>query len=321
MTDHANSIGPWDGRLECALRLAAPSFSHRLANALAPVVGFASVAVREGVGLAAERTVLVHDQAERAIGLMRSWSEVAKPTEGEVVPLDLVAWLAAQKDFLSGCIESLGSSLELDLQVDAAPVDAATRPLSQVLFVALVEAAASGGGRMRIGVAPDGEGSIALELVSNRSVLAIPEGIVERSGASVCSRARDDAHATLRLLFTLRAAVASTRRPDAPLVVLVERDPFMRELVEQVLIEQGYRVSAHERAEQWGGAEDARALLVDSVTASTPAVASLLERAGGMAPVAVMGRATAPLDRAWPQLAKPFRPGELLDCVASLVRV
>jgi len=322
MLDLSTGADPFAERLERALRHAVPSFVHRLNNALAAVTGFSSVAVLSGAGLAPDRTRVVSEQAERARTLARALSEVAKPSEGSCEPLDLVEWLRRIEDFLDGCVEAYPATVALECELPAAPVRAATRPLLQALFVALVEAAEEGARELVVAVRapgdPGSEGSaVELAVRAGRLGAPLPGCIVERCGATL---ARVDGPVQTLVFETLAPVRTPAARDAAPFVVVVERDPFLRELVEQVLVEHGYRVSAHERLDGCAAvAGPVSALLLDAIAASTPAVGGLLQRLGAATPAAVMGRPAAPFDATWPQLPKPFRPGELIECVAGLV--
>jgi hypothetical protein len=322
MADQQLSTDPFAPRLERALRRAVPSFVHRLNNALAAVTGFSSVAVLSGGGLAPDRTKVVSEQAERARTLARALSEIAKPTEGPVEPQDLVEWLQRHEDFLDGCVEAYPATVALEFELAAAPVRTAIRPLLQSLFVALIEAADEGARELVVAVRTSAEpggvaNAVQLSVRGSRLGAPLPAALVERCGAHASSNGALQI-LTFETLAPVRAAAA---RGAAPVVLLVERDPFLRELVEQVLAEHGYSVSAHERLDGCGGVTSAPAvLLLDAIAASTPSARTLLERLGPKIPVAVMGRPTAPVDAAWPHLAKPFRPGELIECVASLAK-
>jgi hypothetical protein len=313
---------PWGGRLERTLRLAVPSFVHRLNNALGPVTGFTSVAARTGEGLAPDRTVLVGEQAERAAALARSLSEVTKTPESALEAIDLVEWLRDEADFLDGCVEGFAAGVRFVLEPKAAPVRAATRPLLQALFVGLVEAAMTGARDLELVLRVEHGLEVVVELRAPSAGPALPPRIGELTGATGGDRTvLESGSVAQRLRFaTLVRVEAPTPQGSGPLVVVVERDPFLREEVEQVLIEQGYRVSAHERGEDFqGGGDRPAALLVDAIAASTAAVGELLTRTGPGTPVCVMGQPSAPLDADWPHLPKPFRPGELIERVAALV--
>jgi len=310
------SFDPWGGRLERTLRLAIPSLVHRLNNALGPVTGFTSVAVRSKEALAVDRAAVVSEQAERAVALTRALSEVSKRPDGDAEPTDLVEWLRETEDFLDGCVEGFAAGVRLRLQPRSAAVRVSTRSLFQLLFVGLVEAADAGARDLEIALVSDGANAVVLELRALHLGAPLPTSVAELAGASFLEH---DAHAQ-RLRFAALAPVAVDAAAGAgPLVVVVERDPFLRDELEHVLIEQDYRVAGYERVSdvEMREGDTPNAYLIDSVAASTPAIGDLLDRAP--APLCVLGATDTALDPHWPHLAKPFRPGELLERVAGLV--
>lgn len=310
------SFDPWGGRLERTLRLAIPSLVHRLNNALGPVTGFTSVAVRSREALAVDRAAVVSEQAERAVSLTRFLSEVSKRPDGDAVPTDLVQWLRDSEDFLDGCVEGFAAGVRLRFQPESAAVRVSTRSLLQLLFVGLVEAADAGARDLELALVTDGPNAVWLELRAMQLGARLSDVVAELAGANALEH---ETH-LLRLRFDALAPVAIDASAGAgPLVVVVERDPFLRDELEHVLIEEDYRVAGYEHVSdvEVRDGDAPNAYLIDSIAASTPAIGDLLDRAP--APLCVLGATDTALDPHWPHLAKPFRPGELLERVAGLV--
>jgi two-component system, cell cycle sensor histidine kinase and response regulator CckA len=164
--------------------------------------------------------------------------------------------------------------------------------------------------------------------------LATVYGIVARSGGEIAIKSRTGLGTTVTIDWPYCGGeVAPVSPADAPplppaageLVLVVEDEPSLRKLIEQMLTDGGYRAIGAGGAEQAIGValeQEIDLLLSDIVMpgAPGPQLAESLQEMRPELPVLLMSGYSEHTDAVrerWPLIEKPFTAGQLLRAVAS----
>jgi CheY-like chemotaxis protein len=318
-----------------ALARLVPPLVHRLNNSLAIVGGTKEMRLEGEADLS-------RNELARMRGILRHLSLLAKSHTPDRSELDLAQLVAAVELLLVPFAESV--HVELDV-VDASGRACGTvdpyrlEQLVLVLLFRLIVAAAPTADsarpapRVRFGVRASGERVVLLmagpraEDAFGAACLAEVAAFARETGLGAFLRELGKASA-FRLVLPRIASpeserdevvVPEPRRSEpAPPLLLVERDPRLRELIVSVLAEAGYVVETLEEPaelDELPRTDSGLVLLDAEVEHERPGLVTAL-RERGRCSVLVLGQ-TLPFT---PQvtgdyLPKPFRPQELLDAV------
>jgi CheY-like chemotaxis protein len=315
-----------------------PPLVHRLNNSLAVLRGVCDLSEgQRGRRADAPELELARRETRRAGDLLRHLSAFAKEHEPTSALFDLRALVQGSVALLAPLAEESGVQLDASEEGESVIVRSDPARLEQLVIAIVARALVgargrAGHGHARIGLERrtecaeldlswsglgEGDPGRDAELVGELAALVGADGGRVRSG-------HNDEGQRIRIQLPLarRDELPPLTRASEPIpaarILLVEDDVVLCELVETVLREAGYRVRSAGGAAAGAvlAAKGFDLVLLDlDLARGDQALVDELERVAPATRVALFGGAPGPTPGE--HLAKPFRPGDLLDYVRT----
>ncbi len=329
MVEDSESGGPGEGpdelRRLAALARIVPALAHRLNNALMAVTGLGELVLSRPDAPVVQRIAATADeQGRRVVRSIKALSELAKPPEGVLREADLRETLISLEHLIDPLAEAAGARFEV-VAPHELPARVEPRALLHRLTTHAVDAYSAPDPRLRLvvrrnaqdwcfdlvgvglGAEVSQQGAVGVELRSRGRVARLRLRVPALGGGS------DAGHG---------ARGVRGRKAN---VLVFERDAALGELVQAVLDEGGYSaavVSSEDDAREALRRARVDVLLLSSGGSTREQLAAhelaQLARAGEAAVGVVGSQLLAERLQVPAVLRADFRPGELLEYLASL---